>query len=92
MASALQSTGHKPRLLLEDANEVTAGLTVAAVYLTGGLEFDAVALVGASHDAFGGVPLLGRLLYIGITRAAHSLHVHCVGLPAPQLGLTAQRP
>jgi DNA helicase-2/ATP-dependent DNA helicase PcrA len=63
-------------------------VVVAPIYLTRGLEYDAVILAGASKDHYPErSPLHSRLLYLGISRAAHQLRVHWFGQPATQLGV-----
>ncbi|CAM3927734.1 AAA family ATPase [Paenibacillus alkaliterrae] len=47
------------------------GLSVVPVYLSKGLEFDAVLIADAGDEAY--APLDARLLYVGCTRALHKL-------------------
>lgn len=49
------------------------GLTVVPVYLSKGLEFDAVLIADAGEAAYG--PTDAKLLYVGCTRALHRLRV-----------------
>jgi DNA helicase II / ATP-dependent DNA helicase PcrA len=65
----------------------TESVVVAPIYLTRGLEYDAVVLAGASKDHYPMTPLHNRLLYLGVSRAAHQLHIHWFGQPAAQLGV-----
>lgn len=49
------------------------GLSVLPVYLSKGLEFDAVILADADTDHYGGAPWDAKLMYVGCTRALHEL-------------------
>jgi len=53
--------------------------TVSSIYQARGLEFDAVILANARKNNYPDSVLHNRLLYIGVTRAAHELHVHWFG-------------
>lgn len=49
------------------------GLSVLPVYLSKGLEFDAVILADADTDHYGEAPWDAKLMYVGCTRALHEL-------------------
>lgn len=49
------------------------GLSVLPVYLSKGLEFDAVILADADTDHYGPTPWDAKLMYVGCTRALHEL-------------------
>lgn len=53
--------------------------TVSSIYQAKGLEFDAVILANARKNNYPNSVLHNRLLYIGVTRAAHELHIHWFG-------------
>ncbi|NIK75448.1 DNA helicase-2/ATP-dependent DNA helicase PcrA [Paenibacillus castaneae] len=53
------------------------GLSVVPVYLSKGLEFDAVLIANAGSDAY--LPLDAKLLYVGCTRALHKLKLLYLG-------------
>jgi len=72
-------------LLNKEESEVT-DVTVAPIHMTRGLEFDAVILSGVTKEHYPETPLHSRLLYIGVSRAAHRLSIHWFGLPAAQIG------
>lgn len=59
------------------------GLSVLPVYLSKGLEFDAVILADADDSHYGGSVWDAKLLYVGCTRALHELWLmRGTGLPA----------
>ncbi|MDQ6421609.1 AAA family ATPase [Paenibacillus sp. LHD-117] len=60
------------------------GLTVVPVYLSKGLEFDAVLIADAGEEAYG--ELDAKLLYVGCTRALHMLKLFYRGQRTPLLG------
>jgi DNA helicase-2/ATP-dependent DNA helicase PcrA len=60
------------------------GLSVVPVYLSKGLEFDAVLIADASEDAY--TPLDAKLLYVGCTRALHMLKLFYLGNLTSLLG------
>lgn len=49
------------------------GLSVLPVYLSKGLEFDAVILADADQDHYGATAWDAKLMYVGCTRALHEL-------------------
>jgi len=53
------------------------GLSVVPVYLSKGLEFDAVLIADAGESSYG--PLDAKLLYVGCTRALHKLRLFYCG-------------
>ncbi|WP_349410740.1 HelD family protein [Pseudalkalibacillus sp. SCS-8] len=71
----LVKRGIDAKLITADQSEYEGGLSVIPVYLTKGLEFDAVLMIDADptryrlndHDA--------KLMYVGCTRALHQLWV-----------------
>ncbi len=84
---ALRSIGIEDVGMLDREGAPSESAIVAPIYLTRGLEYDAVILAGASKDNYLATPLHSKLLYLAVSRAAHQLHIHWVGQPAPQLGV-----
>ncbi|MEK3901485.1 HelD family protein [Paenibacillus sp. FSL R7-0179] len=53
--------------------EYRGGLSILPVYLSKGLEFDAVILADADSDHYGAAAWDAKLMYVGCTRALHEL-------------------
>ena len=62
-----------------------AQVVVSSIYLSKGLEYDAVILANARRNNFVGSDIDNRLLYLAVTRAAHRLHIHWYGTLADTL-------
>ncbi|MBD2871178.1 HelD family protein [Paenibacillus arenilitoris] len=60
------------------------GLSVVPVYLSKGLEFDAVLIADAGEEAYSGLD--AKLLYVGCTRALHKLKLLHIGSLTPLIG------
>lgn len=71
MHAELKERGIEADLLTADQQAYGGGLTVVPVYLSKGLEFDAVLIPDADETAYG--PSDAKLLYVGCTRALHRL-------------------
>lgn len=72
---------------IEDRNTIyNGGIALIPVYLTKGLEFDAVIIADADGTTYPGDDVHARLLYVAITRAAHMLHICWIGQRTPLLG------
>nr|WP_221626707.1 ATP-binding domain-containing protein [Cohnella lubricantis] len=71
MHAELREQGIEADLLTADLQAYGGGLTVVPVYLSKGLEFDAVLIPDADESAYG--PADAKLLYVGCTRALHRL-------------------
>jgi len=82
-ASNLQRKLHKEGIqdavLLDKSGYKRERIAVSSIYLTKGLEYDAVILANARKNNYSGSALHNRLLYIAVTRAAHVLHIHWFG-------------
>ncbi|UQZ33015.1 DNA helicase UvrD [Paenibacillus sp. PK3_47] len=67
--------GHFDDIHLIDGSmtEYLGGLSVLPVYLSKGLEFDAVILADADEDHYGAAAWDAKLMYVGCTRALHEL-------------------
>ncbi len=63
-------------------DEYWGGVALLPVYLAKGLEFDAVIIADADANSYPADDIHARLLYVSITRAAHSLQVCWVGQPS----------
>jgi DNA helicase II / ATP-dependent DNA helicase PcrA len=61
------------------------GLMLIPVYLTKGLEFDVVILTHADRKSYSDSPEDARVLYVGLTRALHQLHIVWAGKITPLL-------
>lgn len=68
-------TGHFDDIHLIDGSitEYRGGLSVLPVYLSKGLEFDAVILADADSEHYGAAAWDAKLMYVGCTRALHEL-------------------
>ncbi|WP_150266550.1 HelD family protein [Paenibacillus tepidiphilus] len=78
-------TAHFAELHLIDGSmtEYLGGLSVLPVYLSKGLEFDAVILADADNGHYGPAAWDAKLMYVGCTRALHELWLMSGGeLPA----------
>jgi len=51
-------------------------IAVSSIYLTKGLEYDAIILANARRNNYSGSTLHNRLLYLAVTRPAQVLHIH----------------
>ncbi|MEI7025863.1 HelD family protein [Paenibacillus sp. y28] len=65
------------------------GISVVPVYLTKGLEFDAVLIAGVDGKAYTRSERDAKLLYVGCTRALHRLTLFYTGEPSPLLATAA---
>ncbi len=84
---ALRDSGIKDVGMLDHEEAPSESVVVAPIHLTRGIEYDAVILAGASKEHYPTTSLHGKLLYLAVSRAAHHLHIHWFGQPAPQLGV-----
>lgn len=75
----LLKEGIEDAILLGTKDYERTETTVSSIYQTRGLEFDAVILANARKNNYPNSVLHNRLLYIGVTRAAHELHIHWFG-------------
>lgn len=71
LQAELRERGVEAALLTADQQAYGGGLTVVPIYLSKGLEFDAVLIPDADEEAYG--PGDAKLLYVGCTRALHRL-------------------
>jgi DNA helicase-2/ATP-dependent DNA helicase PcrA len=81
--SALAAQFEDLHLIDGSMTQYLGGLSVLPVYLSKGLEFDAVILADADTSHYGGAAWDAKLMYVGCTRALHELWLlHSGELPA----------
>ncbi|KZZ83079.1 HelD family protein [Bacillus sp. SJS] len=73
--SELQEDGVDVHLVREGQEGYQGGISIIPIYLTKGLEFDAVLIVDADTYNYQHAASDAKLLYVGCTRALHSLTV-----------------
>lgn len=78
-----QAQGLEASLVTSKQPAYNGGLTIVPVYLSKGLEFDAVLIADAGAEAYG--PMDAKLLYVGCTRALHKLSLLFRGDRTPLL-------
>jgi DNA helicase-2/ATP-dependent DNA helicase PcrA len=85
LLQALRRAGVRDVASSEREADTSADVLVAPIYAVRRMEFHAVILPNASKTNYGPTPPHNRLLYLGITRAAHRLHVDWFDQLAPLL-------
>ncbi|MBE0343531.1 DNA helicase UvrD, partial [Paenibacillus sp. 28ISP30-2] len=70
---AFTNAGLNVNLIDGGKKQYEGGLSVLPVYLSKGLEFDAVIVADADREHFGELAWDAKLLYVGCTRALHEL-------------------
>jgi len=81
----LRKEGIDDAMLLDKPGYERTNTAVSSIYLSKGLEYDAVILANARKNNFTDSVLHNRSLYIAVTRAAHYLHIHWFGTLADAL-------
>lgn len=81
----LKNSGLSAHLITASQQDYSGGLSVVPVYLTKGLEFDAVLIIDADAEHYPITERNAKLLYVGCTRALHDLHVFFTGECSPIL-------
>ena len=81
--AALATAGIEASLIHSGLREYRGGLSVLPVYLTKGLEFDAVLIVDVDPHHYQRTPQDAKLLYVGCTRALHQLWLLYNDEPSP---------
>ncbi|BFH13024.1 AAA family ATPase [Paenibacillus melissococcoides] len=81
----LRALGAEAHLIDGRQQQYSGGISVLPVYLSKGLEFDAVILLHANETHYGMSPLEARLMYVGCTRALHHLTLCADGALSPLL-------
>lgn len=69
----LRNAGMNVNLIDDGKKQYEGGYSVLPVYLSKGLEFDAVIVADADQDHYGDSSWDAKLLYVGCTRALHEL-------------------
>jgi DNA helicase-2/ATP-dependent DNA helicase PcrA len=82
----LAQAGIQANLIDSKQQEYLGGISVVPVYLTKGLEFDAVLMVDVNRENYDDSPLSAKLLYVGCTRALHKLWIQYSGEASPLIG------
>ncbi len=86
----LRVEGVNIRTIIEPQSEYNGGVVLLPVYLSKGLEFEAVILVDADVTTYSDSDLNTHLLYVATTRALHELYIYGVGKLARQLSRERQ--
>ncbi|NOU98956.1 HelD family protein [Paenibacillus planticolens] len=80
---ALTSAGIETNLITSKQRVYRGGISVVPVYLTKGLEFDAVLLMDVTSGHYEASLIDAKLLYVGCTRALHELWLMAAGELSP---------
>ena len=75
----LYKAGIQDAVPLDKTGYSRGKIAVSSIYLTKGLEYDAVILANARRNNYSGSTLHNRLLYLAVTRPAQVLHIHWFG-------------
>lgn len=81
--ASLLEQGISANLISLDQQSYYGGISVVPVYLTKGMEFDAVVLVDVTAENYPDDDLHAKLLYVGCTRALHKLYLVYDGEVSP---------
>lgn len=79
----LCAAGLEANLIVPGQTEYKGGLSVIPVYLTKGLEFDAVIMMDTDEAHYPNDSQNAKLLYVGCTRALHRLWLFYSNRPTP---------
>lgn len=79
----LTSKGYSVSLFQGDEQVYHGGISILPVYLSKGLEFDAVLMLDVDEANYSKHPREAKLLYVGCTRALHHLTVYYKNTPSP---------
>ncbi|WP_270182752.1 HelD family protein [Alkalihalobacillus sp. CinArs1] len=80
---ALEKAHVEVNLITAENRSYSGGVSITPIYLTKGLEFDAVILADASKENYKENTQDAKLLYVGCTRALHELKVFYRGELSP---------
>ncbi len=83
MHEAMTAAGLTATLITAGQSDYGGGISVLPVYLSKGLEFDAVLIMDADSAHYANTAHDAKLLYVGCTRALHSLSLMYSGEPSP---------
>ncbi|WLD95334.1 UvrD-helicase domain-containing protein [Alkalihalobacillus sp. AL-G] len=81
----LKDLGVEATLITAEQNDYRGGISIIPVYLTKGLEFDAVIMSDVDSTNYRFNEQDAKLLYVGCTRALHQLWILYAGDPTPLL-------
>jgi DNA helicase-2/ATP-dependent DNA helicase PcrA len=81
----IKAIGAKSVDILEEQRPPSESVVFAPIYLLRGLEYDAVVIANAGSDQYPEDRMHARLLYLGVSRAAHILKIHFTGNLTPNL-------
>ncbi|MEW9698753.1 3'-5' exonuclease [Paenibacillus sp. SI8] len=84
---ALTEAGLATNLITAKQRVYRGGISVLPVYLTKGLEFDAVILMDVTQEQYEATLIDAKLLYVGCTRALHELWLIVPGELSPLVNL-----
>ncbi|MNY41177.1 Helicase IV [compost metagenome] len=84
---ALTNVGIETNLITSKQRVYRGGISVVPVYLTKGLEFDAVILMDVTAEHYEASLMDTKLLYVGCTRALHELWLLVTGEMSPLVSL-----
>lgn len=82
----LLANGWQPNLILSGQTEYRGGLSILPVYLSKGMEFDAVVMMDLDDQHYPDDELNAKLLFVGCTRALHQLYLLCNDPCSPLIG------
>lgn len=82
----LLANGWQPNLILSGQTEYRGGLSILPVYLSKGMEFDAVVMMDLDEQHYPDDELNAKLLFVGCTRALHQLYLLCNDPCSPLIG------
>lgn len=82
---SLQQTEPEISFIQAGDQTYTGGISILPVYLSKGLEFDAVLLLDVDDESYMEKPEHIKLLYVGATRALHHLEMLYTGELTPLL-------
>ncbi|QQE80138.1 UvrD-helicase domain-containing protein [Alicyclobacillus sp. SO9] len=81
----LRHSGVSVKLIDKSDEPYAGGISVVPVYLTKGLEFDAVFITDVNEETYPFTALAAKLLYVGCTRALHRLQIFYSTTPSSLL-------
>ncbi|UWE03261.1 HelD family protein [Laceyella sacchari] len=90
VAAELREQGVEVHLITSTQAEYHGGISVIPIYLTKGMEFDAVILVEVDEGRYPVDELHAKLLFVGCTRALHHLVIMSSERPSPLLEKAAR--
>jgi DNA helicase-2/ATP-dependent DNA helicase PcrA len=80
---ALGREGIEANQISWDQKEYLGGISIVPIYLTKGMEFDAVILLDVDETQYPDDKLHAKLLFVGCTRALHQLYITHDKSPSP---------